>query len=367
MSYALDINNQRVKTAMENLGVDKEELLIKPLNDFGHKSTREEIKQLRFTYYNRRLEETVSQIKDLIRSKTIKFKPDQTKSISITPEEEAEESIKDTEETAPEKKFFINEKYKETLITALEEIKEITQKDARKERPKSTAQPRSAKMSRIEQFKKTQQINIAKIRGEEEVKVKNALSQSFGAARPSRSTPRSKEFGIFLITDKKLGETQNPELEIAEKLMKYEEKLEKSRILHEKQVLIKRESARSQHSDSKICPSPASNDNLIFKIIERSKVISQRKHQKNQKLLEKWRKLKSFKEQRAKKLEELEKDFKKNISEKEATLSRKLNAAEKIIKNRKSSVGKEIELKIELQKLKDEDASIKVKRAQKMM
>ena len=353
MSYALDINNQRVKAAMETLGVDKDELLLKPLSDFGHKSTREEIKQLRFSYYTRRLEETVQQIKDIIRSKTIKFRPDQTKSISITPEEEAEESMNGTEESAPgEKKLFINEKNKETLITALEEIKEEKLMNERKERPKSMAQPRSVKMSRIEQFKKTQQINMAKIRDDEEIKVKNALSHSFRLARPSRSTPRNKDASNLLITDKKQGEIQNPELEIAEKLMKYEEKLEKSRILHEKQVLMKRESARSQQSDTKICPSSANND---------------RKHQKNLRLLEKWQKLKSFKEQRAKKLEEIEKDFKKAISEKEATLSRKLNAAEKIIKNRKASIGKEIELKIELQKLRDEDAGIKVKRAQKMM
>ena len=72
-------------------------------------------------------------------------------------------------------------------------------------------------------------------------------------------------------------------------------------------------------------------------------------------------------EQRSKRLKELEKEFCRTINEKETTLENKMKTAEKIIKNRKTSVGNEIEVKNELQKLKDEEAFIRLKRAQKIM
>ena len=64
MNYALDITNPKIKQAMENLGIDKDELIIKTINELGGKNTREEIKQLRLDYYSKRLQETVKLIKD---------------------------------------------------------------------------------------------------------------------------------------------------------------------------------------------------------------------------------------------------------------------------------------------------------------
>ena len=128
---------------------------------------------------------------------------------------------------------------------------------------------------------------------------------------------------------------------------------------------MKKESARSQPSVNKL--EEMNNDDLIFKIIERTRTVSERREKKIEEMKEKWEKVKTFKETRANKLKEIEKEYMKIIHEKEEELAKRLNAAAKSFKNKKASVGKEIELRMELQKLKDEDANIKVKRAHKMM
>ncbi|OMJ93871.1 hypothetical protein SteCoe_3060 [Stentor coeruleus] len=364
MSYALDVNNLRVKAALEKLGIDKEELLIKTLNDFGNKATREEIKKLRFDYYSRRLEETVRVIKDTIKFSTSRTRTDNFKNFTACTDEGS--SIHTLlEKSSNNRKIFINDKNKETLITALEEIKETVTTVDKKERPKSMAQPRNTKPSRFEHYRKNQQENINRIREREEINARKALSQSLRFSRKIRTPTKGKYQKLFNSRLKKPLSLSSSEVEIKEKLNKYEEKLEKSRVLHEKQILMKRESARSQPSAIKM--ETAKSDELIFKIIERTRGVSERKEKKIEELKEKWEKVKNFKEAKANRLKELEKEYKQIIHEKEEILERKLNAAEKVVKNRKASIGKDIELKIEVQKLKDEDANIKIKRAQKMM
>lgn len=364
MSYALDANNARVKAALEKLGIDKEELLVKTINDFGNKATREEIKKLRYDYYSRRLEETVKAIKDTIKFSTSRTRAENFKSYTACTDEGS--SIHTLlEKSSNHRKIFINDKNKETLITALEEIKETVTTVDKKERPKSMAQPRNLKPSRFEHYRKNQQENINRIREKEEVNARKALSQSLRFSHKIRTPTKVKDQKLLHTRLKKPLSLSSSEVEIKEKLNKFEEKLEKSRILHEKQILMKRESARSQPSSIKM--ETAKSDELIFKIIERTRAVSERKEKKVEELKEKWEKVKNFKEAKANRLKELEKEYKKVIHEKEEILERKLNAAEKVVKNRKASIGKEIELKIEVQKLKDEDANIKIRRAQKMM
>ncbi|OMJ89744.1 hypothetical protein SteCoe_8011 [Stentor coeruleus] len=364
MSYALDVNNQRVRVALEALGVDKEELLIKTINDFGHKGVREEIKQLRYDYYSRRLEETVKCIKEAIKSMATRAKADNHKSFTACTDDGT--SIPTlSEKSLNDRKVFLNEKNKDTLLIALEEIKNSLTTIEKKERPKSMVRPRTTKAPRFDHFKKTQQENFTRIKETEERQARKALSQSFHLYHQNKASPKAKDPKVLTKTLKKTLSVSNSDVEINEKLYKYDEKIEKSRALHEKQILMKKESARNHPSATKL--ETLNNDELIFKIIERTRAVSERKDKKVEKIKEKWEKVKNFKEEKVHKLKKLEKEYRKAIHEKEEILEHKLNSAEKIIKNRKASVGKEIEIKIEVQKLKYEDANIKVKRANKMM
>lgn len=360
MNFALDVTNLRVKSAMEKLGVDKKELIVKTLNDFGSKGTRDEIKKLRFDYYVRRLEETVKIIKNTMQP--IRPRTKETTNKSAIEDELFEKTSVPL--TSNEKKVFLNERNKEVLITALEEIRDFHEKPQYKERPKSTANPRD-KLKKIDQFKKNQQENLNRIRDREEMKVRKALSQGFNYNKPANPTPKNK---VLINTTGKNLRFCSGELDIAEKLARFDEKLEKSKILHEKQILMKKESARTQQSIGKLCSITDENQNeLLVKILERSRAVSERREKRKQDLQDKWERVKTFKEQKAKKIDEIDKEFKKTIHNKEISLEKKQIAAEKIVKNRKASVGMEVELKIEQQKLKDEEAFIKLRRAHKVM
>ena len=72
-------------------------------------------------------------------------------------------------------------------------------------------------------------------------------------------------------------------------------------------------------------------------------------------------------ENHLRKIKEMEQAHRRNLSQKEEKLEKKLNNAERVVKNRRASTGKEIEFRVELQKLKDEEASIKLKRLQQKM
>lgn len=360
MNYALDINNPRIKSAMDTLGIEKEELIVKTFNDFGAKGTRDEIKQLRFDYYTKRIEETVKLIKSVMQSKRSKTK-DTTIKTSYEDESYEQES---SQLLQPDKKIFMNERNKEVLITALHSIKDFHIKPESRVRPKSMANPRSAKLTKIEQFKKTQQENYSKILNMEEIKVRKALSQSFNSAKASASTPKSRN--LNQTTPKPLHFPIEPD--VSEKLARFDEKLEKSRVLHEKQVLMKKESARMQQSIGRFGTIDEECKNeIIVKMIEKTRAVSERREKRKQEIQEKWEKVKDFKEQKVKKLQEIETQFRQYIQNKEINLQRKLVAADKVVKNRKASIGKEIELKIEQQKLRDEEALIKLRRAHKIM
>ncbi|OMJ84090.1 hypothetical protein SteCoe_14840 [Stentor coeruleus] len=361
MNYALDLNNQRAKAALDKLGINKEELIVKTINDFGNKGTRDEIRQLRFEHYSRRLEETVKLVKDTMKTISTRSKTENGKSIN----DEGNSINTFAEKSTSNRGLFLNGKNKVTLLTALEEIKEkITNLD-KSDRPKSMVQPRASNAVRFEQYKKNQLENISRIRENEENKVRKALSQSFRVTYQNQTPPKTREPKLTSATFKKPLNLSNPEIEIDEKLNKLEEKIERSRVLHEKQILMKKESARSQPSVNKL--EEMNNDDLIFKIIERTRTVSERREKKIEEMKEKWEKVKSFKETKANRLKEIEKEYMKVIHEKEEELEKRLNAAAKTFKNKKACVGKEIEIRMELQKLKDEDANIKIKRAQRMM
>lgn len=65
--YALDIDNRRVQAAMAILGIEESELRIQSLSDFAGPHISPEIQSLRFEYHQKKLAETVKKIKFRIR------------------------------------------------------------------------------------------------------------------------------------------------------------------------------------------------------------------------------------------------------------------------------------------------------------
>ena len=366
MSYALDINNLRIKQAMHSLGIDKDELQLKSTSDFGGKNAHAEVKQLWFESYSKRLEETVRLIRNSLKQGSIRV--NEEASLSPTVRSGSECSVKIA---GGNRKLFLSEKTKDILITALEEIKEEFIAEPCRERPRSLAHPRSLKASRLDQLKKNQQQNLDRIKNEEEVKVRKALNDSFRFTRAIQSARGNRDLRSLSNSRKRSldfsASGDIAEEEIANKLEKFENKLEKSRALHEKQINMRREHAKSYQSTVNIEKTPLPQEEIIVRIIRRTSAASERKKEKHLKQREKWEKLRQANEKRVLKIQELEKEYRNHINEKEETLMKKLSTAERIIRNRKESIGKEIEMKIELQKIRDEEAFIKLRRAQKIM
>ena len=263
-----------------------------------------------------------------------------------------------------DKKGFISSRNKGVLITALNSIKDFHSRPETRPRPKSTANPHSAQFSKSEQFKKTQQENYSKILNSEELRVREALSQSFNSTRASARSQRPRK--LSLAASKPL--SLPFEIDVGEKLARFDEKLEKSRIIHEKHLLMKVESARTQSINGRIETSDEDRGNeLIIKLIERSRGVSERREERKKEVQEKWEKVKEFKEQRAKRMLEIETEFRKSILDKELDLQRKLRAADSLVKKRKNSLGKDFEIRNEIKKLRDEEALAKLRRAHMIM
>ena len=72
MNYVVDITHPRAKESMIALGISPEELVKKTLEDFEAKDIPEEIKQLRFSYFRRKQQELVRQLKQDIKHNILK-------------------------------------------------------------------------------------------------------------------------------------------------------------------------------------------------------------------------------------------------------------------------------------------------------
>ena len=244
MNYVVDITHPRAKESMIALGISSEELVKKTLEDFEAKDIPEEIKQLRFSYFRRKQQELVRQLKQDIKHNILKsLEKNQKSNFSNTeiikiPEIKADELAK------------IKEKHRKKITMTLQNTKKYFDEQRNFEEKKKKIElirqnAKSLQRQKIEQFQETREKhkeNLKKIK-----KIKNSKKYlSYDKRNCVSVTPR-----LILTRKETFSDTKNfedisesdSECEILSKIEKYQEKMSKSKALYELCKETKRKAA----------------------------------------------------------------------------------------------------------------------------
>ena len=234
MNYVIEIENPKIKWAMEKLGISPSELEKKNLEDFCDPNTLKEISLIRFEFYNRNLEKALDLISELAYEKFFK----KTKAEQIS-------NFYTKEIRKIKKRPLLTAKDKNLIIHAVEASKINYQS--------LTPNARSPfrKNSKFSMFLQKQKENYKKLSEDQKTFNKKALAP----LNISKATVKLSKTNIFHIKshsaeschtfNKKFDDNS---LIIESQLLSIQEKLEKSTILHQKYMEKKREVAKTPNN-----------------------------------------------------------------------------------------------------------------------
>ena len=373
MSYILDINRELIKKALLCLGIESEELRRRNLESFQERGISEDIKHLRYNFFLRKQQELVRQIKAHIKEeilRSIAKKQESDKNISDILEEF--DSI-DTQENKLEKvkqryqviinRYFTNTK--ECLLGNQElEYKLIQGKKIRE----------TIKTSMSRQRMKMQELRI-KQKENYENKAKFKLDNSVCISRDSQSQPPSKSInrkmaGISPLSISKIDSYS--ELEISAKLKQYEEKMDKSKILYDnfmknKKDAISRALERSVKS-MKITEIEKNEEfnKKLSKIIEKSQSVEKRRDLFLKTQTENRIRQQIIKDGRRVKAKETFNEKERLQQLKIQELERKMEKSHNLLEEKNDKWCKELELRNELQRLKEDEILLNAERKKRI-
>lgn len=373
MNYVIDITRPRTKLAMLALGIEPEELVLKSLDDFGGRGVNEDVQRLRFNYHSRKLKEVVRQINSYIkeeamrRIQSIGSSPKSPIGLFLTQSMPFEETVDEIAEIKKKEKNKVLESFNgiNEIISASKAIEKKLQmgREAR-ERIQSEV---ISRRSRLKKFKERQQENIIRIRQEQESK-----AESYKPAKLSNKKHRySANDTSFQSYSKTLSDFNETDEEIEIKIQQFDLKMLKSKKNYEKNLQQKREAA-AKFLEKSIShgPNEKSADldvERIAKMIQKRKQVEARRHsliieqqENRQEIRKKHEQRRSIALQRIKEEEQLE-------QMRTQAIERRMEVSERILKQKHDSWMKELELKNELAKLKDEEALLNAERKKRIM
>ena len=373
MSYILDINRELIKKALLCLGIESEELRRRNLESFQERGISEDIKHLRYNFFLRKQQELVRQIKAHIKEEILR---------SIAKKQESDKNISDileefdsfdTQENKLEKvkqryqviinRYFTNTK--ECLLGNQElEYKLIQGKKIRE----------TIKTSMSRQRMKMQELRI-KQKENYENKAKFKLDNSVCISRDSQSQPPSKSInrkmaGISPLSISKIDSYS--ELEISAKLKQYEEKMDKSKILYDnfmknKKDAISRALERSVKS-MKITEIEKNEEfnKKLSKIIEKSQSVEKRRDLFLKTQTENRIRQQIIKDGRRVKAKETFNEKERLQQLKIQELERKMEKSHNLLEEKNDKWCKELELRNELQRLKEDEILLNAERKKRI-
>lgn len=360
MSYIVDITQENIKQAMSYLGIYSDELLLKGIDDYSEKDAPPEVKRLRFKFIRRKQKELARRINEYLSELYMK----QLKHTS-----KASETIHDPQFTrkTPSPTLKVKQKHKELIEKYLANVqnnikttKNLETKlkqgeKLRKQLKNSLFNKRKSKVLALE----TRKIENSQARSATTVKQRHvsefqesltpkAIIQSFSNKRPRRNS-------------------ENQDEQIANRIQKFEEKMEKSEQNKALYTKFIKDSAskftqRVFKSVERVRPEKLENDEKTWKFIQKLKDIQKRRQKiKKFQTESRMRQQKMDAERQSKtqaKLEQYEKDLKNKVlklREKEKKRENFLN--EKLEKKQKFQV-----LQNELNRLREDEVQKNLER-----
>ena len=350
MSYLVEIDNPSIKWAMDSLGIKPEEMIKKNLEDFAEKNLAKEIQFIRFEFHKRQINKTLEIIKEMIKNKQSKA-------------EEFNNTQNMNEEPKVKKKSYINIKDKKLIMHAIEsskfEINNLTPINKKK----------SKSNKKINLFEQRQRETFKKLTLEQKINQSNALTlfnsdsiikkphhQNFENLKTHTALSHHSLFDEVIHSD------------IDDKLLNIEEKLEKSRKIHNDFLDKKREIAKITEKPKK--KRNNSKDDIqiqtLHNIIKKQNELTIRKERKSQQDREKLDTYKKNKLWKLRKIEAYNQEKLKQLEVKAEAVEQKSMHSKSFYNIQKQNLLKGVELKAEILKLKDEQASITAQRIRKI-
>lgn len=372
MNFAIDIMRPRTKLAMQALGIEPNELLLKNFDDFAGRNINPEVQQLRFSYYARKLKEVIRQLNSYIREEAMRRLQTMgeanvsPQSLFLTQSYQTEEVFDEIAEIKLKEKNKIIEGLNETNEAITNSIAIEKRLQMGKEARERVQTELVTKRMKLKKFKEKQLENIKRIRKEQEKKEKNYASRDF--SQPKRRSPSEQSGNLYSQT---FTEFHESDTEIDLKMSQFDEKMQRSQRNYEKNIQQKREAA------SKLLEKNVANVNndksseldleRICRMIEKQKQVDARRHSfvmEQQEHREELRK--KHKRRRSVALERI-KEERKLEDIRARAIERRMEVSERILKQKHESWMKELELKNELSKLKDEEALLNAERKRRIM
>ena len=394
--YALDIDNRRIQAAMAILGIEESELLMRSIDDFAGPHVSPEIQGLRFDYYQKKLAETVKKIKFKIREDRLRFSTlvgmdmgrvqrreeerTEGKSTSLAGFLEYEQNklnkVRERQRELLLKTYMSSQpaspKAQDGSLEAVEETETNLKGDLAKKK-EAFEQKQQAHKARIAAIKlekarfqrdlvrnMTQSMKEHAERGRryEEQKKSQVL------ARAASYSQKKQEIGVKL----KEKEREIDQL-LDSKLVEIETKIARNRTLHSEE-LHKKASLASKLTER---ASTGTYSHRSAEEVERIKqyvAAQQQARARKQEIVSK--QSVEFEGRRQKVEEKMEKIKKIQKIESEGQLlkikqlERRMKTASLVLEKKEKDWGKEMELRLEQQRLMDEDKRNKVERTQRI-
>ena len=331
MSHIVDIKRPKIQKAIAELGINPDLLITKTLEDFKEDDLSTEILQMRYEYYTRKQLKLVKLIEEKINKTASNYKNLNTTKLTTFMTQVGTNNQSNL--NIHNESFIVNEKKRlarslksieKTILSQAELEKKIQQRMEAKTKVFSGKSPKKSKM---EIFKAKQLENIKKLRRDEDLKAKKYKFESF--------TPKiEKKLSVDVNEKSEVFESDD---QVSEKIKKIEEKMNKSKRLHES-FLRKRKNAIAtlleKFPKKTLNDSVESENEKILKLITKFEDFKKRRDEQAEVKTAKSNRAKSQNETRLKSVKKKLGILDKTNDKKDKILQAKMEKSESLIKKK---------------------------------
>jgi hypothetical protein len=372
MNYAVDINSHRIKKAMLNLGLEPQELMVKDLEDFSSKDITEEIKNLRYNYYCKKQQDLVQKIKEMVRhdlqNSFQKNKLHHVVKKSLTSTFEHTETSDELEK--------IKEKHNRQISAVLQSVQNsLKETQAIQEKLKNKEKAREKIISEVIkkkdknlEFREKQQENYKKIKSIERKKA--YFNRNCFSITPNKSISKKMSLDFGNMDAKSEPDYEH---EIITKIEKYEEKMKRSNVIYQFCMESKRKAAaklieKAETTTKAILSAKKANiEDKIAKMFMKSKAAEDRRISLIKEQSESFMKRKKISVERRELASERLKQQEILSTKKAKAIEKRMEISNKILEQKHLNWAKELQIRIEFQRLKDEEALNNIERKKRVM
>lgn len=367
MSYVIDVSRDRVRRAMIALGIEETELVSKQEEEFMTKGVSAEVRSLRYSFFLRKQQELVRQLKAYIKDEYLRSTEQKSQIITSEPDDRpvSPNSYNEILTRAKKQHKKILEKHLEHITSNINDTKAIESKQKNGEKMRELIRTSlSKKREKMMEFRQKQQENLEKQK-------RSTFIQSFTGK-------------VDLTPDKFISrKTQSPTLrykrlnkdfeeETQKKIKDFEDRMGKSKEISESFLQSRKEAvSKLLEKSSRTTKNSQLNKDLeynekLVRIVEKSQQAELRRFNLMKIQTDRRIKQKIIDEQRRNKTQSKLNEHNKDLERKYNDIEKKMKRSEHLLGIKQEQWLKEMELRNELQRLRDEETLLNAERKKRV-